>query len=132
MKLEAQETIWRDFYTGQRLYKNWSKPYLDDKNDTTFGKFDNCMAAYTDEPWEKSWFEWQCVGSDMSCPCIYPRKPLLTLRGLCEESWIDKRYTLKQMQDGTIFLLGQYSIRLEYDEYIGKGERWKKGFLGLQ
>ena len=43
--LEAQETIWRDFYTGQRLHNNWPKPYLDNKNDTRFGKFDNCIQA---------------------------------------------------------------------------------------
>ena len=34
MTLEAQETIWRDFYTGQRLYDNWSKPYFEEEKDT--------------------------------------------------------------------------------------------------
>ena len=90
MTLEAQETIWRDFYTGQRLYNNWSKPYFEEEKDTKYGDTSNCMQVYTDVPWEESWQEWECEAYDMSCPCIYPTKPLLILRGLCEESWIDK------------------------------------------
>ena len=54
-KLQAVERIWRDFYTGQRL-ENWTKPYYSD-HDTMYGDTYNCMGAYTDEPWEKSWNE---------------------------------------------------------------------------
>ena len=42
-KLEAIETVWRAFYTGQRL-DNWKKPYYSSSEDNdTY----NCMAAYT-------------------------------------------------------------------------------------
>ena len=68
-KLEAVETIWRDFYTGQRL-GNWTKPYHSTtKKDTWYGETYNCMPAYTDEPWTKSWYEWECSSYDKSCPC---------------------------------------------------------------
>ena len=34
-RLEAEETVWRDFYTGQRLADNWTKPYAESTEDTT-------------------------------------------------------------------------------------------------
>ena len=49
-KLKAIETIWRDFYTGQRL-EIWQKPYYED-HDARYEDTFNCMGAYTDEPWE--------------------------------------------------------------------------------
>ena len=63
-KFEAVETIWRDFYTGQRL-DNWTKPYYYDSKDTTYGDTFNCMAAYTDEPWRESWYESECMHACM-------------------------------------------------------------------
>ena len=36
LKLEAVETIWRDFYTGQRL-SNWTKPKATPEKDSWFG-----------------------------------------------------------------------------------------------
>ena len=70
-KLEAVETIWRDFYTGQRL-TNWTKPYYSPRfQDSKSGETDNCMAVYHDEPWEESWYEFQCQTYDQSCPCTY-------------------------------------------------------------
>ena len=41
-KLEAVETVWRDFYTGQRL-DNWTKPYKYSIGDTSYGDTYNCM-----------------------------------------------------------------------------------------
>ena len=57
-KLEALETVWRDFYTGQRL-ESWKKPYFrEDSKDTRLGDTYNCMQTYTDVPWDMSWGEW--------------------------------------------------------------------------
>ena len=53
-KLEAEDTVWRDFYTGKRL-DNWTKPYYDRSQDPG-GDTRNCLSAYTDEPWHESWF----------------------------------------------------------------------------
>ena len=113
-KLEAVETVWRDFYTGQRLDK-WTKPYQDSKEDTIYGGDMNCMLAATKMPWDKSWSEWECHSYDMSCPCSYPTQPLLRLRGLCSTS-IDNLFSPKQLpgNPGNMILLGDWSTRIEY------------------
>ena len=36
-KMEAVETVWRDFYSGERLLTNWKKPYFSSKEDTLYG-----------------------------------------------------------------------------------------------
>ena len=72
MKLEATETVWRDFHTGQRL-ENWTKPYYFPSEDSTAGDIYNCMLAFThDVSWRRSWYEWQCKTYDSNCPCSYP------------------------------------------------------------
>ena len=94
-KLEAVETVWRDFYTGQRL-DNWKRPFLWGYEDTKYGDTYNCMAAYTDMGWNTSWMEWQCYSDYRSCPCSYPTQPLHRLRGLCS-TLINWLFSLKQL-----------------------------------
>ena len=115
-KLEAEETIWRDFYTGQRL-DNWTKPYYGSSEDTNYGDTYNCMLAITDKPWHRSWLEWQCYSFDKSCPCSYPAQPLLCLRGLCSPL-IDNLFSTKQLPDnpGNMILLGKRTTRIEYND----------------
>ena len=74
--MEAVETVWRDFYSGERLLTNWTKPYFSSKEDTLYGGGYNCIWLYTSN-WERSWFEWFCVSYDTSCPCSYPAQPIL-------------------------------------------------------
>ena len=114
-KLEAVETVWRDFYTGQRL-ENWTKPYYREQEDTIHGDTYNCMEAFTDLAWLDSWREWQCYSYDHSCPCSYPTQPLLRLRGRCS-TLIDGLFTPKQLpaNTGNMILLGLYSTRIEYN-----------------
>ena len=115
-KLEAVETIWRDFYTGQRL-DNWTKPYLYGSKDAWYDDNHNCMIAYPSRPWAMSWFEWSCYSSDDSCPCSYPVQPLLRLRGLCSPL-IDSIFLPKQLpgNPGNMILLGQDHTRIEYND----------------
>ena len=75
-KMEAVETVWRDFYSGERLLTNWTKPYFSSKEDTLYGGGYNCIWLYTSN-WERSWFEWFCVSYDTSCPCSYSAQPIL-------------------------------------------------------
>ena len=119
-RLEAKENVWRDFYTGQRL-QNWTKDYFSRaSNETT----QNCMTAFS-----KNLEEWQCQWPfGQSCPCTYSTQPLLTLRGLCKDSLIEKvsvekRFTLKQMDANpeNMVLLGMVSARIEYNE---SGSKW--------
>ena len=113
-KMEAEEAIWKDFYTGQRLKDNWEKPYW--YSTRKFG--DHCLGAYTDVPWAKSWDDtWPCsYFLDQSCPCSYPAQPLLKLRGLCSPliNWL---FSPKHLNDapGNLILLGQLTTRIRYD-----------------
>ena len=85
-KLEAIETVWRDYYTGQRL-DNWKKPYTKKSEDTILDDQNNCMQVDKwSESWSTSWYEWECTSYDTACPCSYPGEPLLRLRGLCKNS----------------------------------------------
>ena len=57
--LQAKETIWRDFYTGQRL-DNWTKPYISPKRrDTEYSENYNCMQVLLGWPWTRCWLEWE-------------------------------------------------------------------------
>ena len=116
-KLEAVETIWRDYYSGQRL-ANWSKPYLKVWKDTRYDDSYNCMQFFTHKPWEKSWYEWSCWAYATSCPCSYPAQPILRLRGLCKKSWMKAEYTLKQLpfNPGSMIILGEATARIEYND----------------
>ena len=115
---ETQKAIWRDFYSGQRL-DNWAKPYYEIREDDYTN---NCIAAYTDVPWDRSWFQWLCTSYDFSCPCSYPTQPLLRLRGRCS-SLIDNLFTPRHLPDtpGNMILLGQFTTRIEYNE---KSSQW--------
>ena len=122
IKLEAAETVWRDFYTGKRLADfNWTKPYFEDDTRKHYGDTHNCMFASLDDalgqnlPWNKSWSESKCFNRGSSCPCSYPAPPIIRLRGWCSDL-VDKTFYLKQLpRDPTrLILLGQKSTRIQY------------------
>ena len=120
-KLEAEVAVWRDFYTGQRL-DDWTKPFwysTRDLDDVTM----NCMGAYTDVPWAKSWDDtWPCFYYlDQSCPCIYRAQPLLRMRGLCSPL-IDGLFSPKQLPGNprNMILMGAETTRIEYDDESSK------------
>ena len=75
------------------------------------------MAAYTDESWEESWYEWQCYAYKRSCPCSYSSQPLFWLRGLCSPL-IDDLFSPKQLpgDPGNMIILGQLTTRIEYND----------------
>ena len=120
--MEAEEEVWRDFYSGERL-ENWTKPFNTESKDKSFGDTHNCMRARVDvatkrgfikTPWTKSWHEWQCFSSrNNSCPCSYPAQPVLRLRGLCPSSLIERRFTPRQLpgNPSNMILLGQITTK---------------------
>ena len=116
LKLEAAETIWRDFYTGQRL-GNWTKPFYYSTKDTDRGDTYNCILMYLMGPLDRSWFEWQCIAYDISCPCSYPKQPLLRLRGLCSPLLLNQ-FTPKQLPDnpGNMILVGKTTTMIQYND----------------
>ena len=122
--IEVKETVWRDYYTGERL-EEYARPWYPG-HDANFGEDYNCLALTTNQPWSTSWFEWQDYSYNMRCPCQYQQKPLLRLRGLCKilvTSFIlDKQYTPVQLPgDPTnMLLVGKMHTRIEYDETTSK------------
>ena len=114
-QLEAEKTVWRDYYTGERL-GNWTKPYAGSSGEPIYDDF-YCMLAYTDRPWNQSWNEVYCSWQ-FSCPCSYPKLPLLRLRGLCSDGKIDQLFLPKQMpgDPSNMVLVGQYHSRIEYND----------------
>ena len=120
LKLEAVETIWRDFYTGQRL-DNWTKPYKSlELKDKLNGETYNCMYSYNfnNQPWNKTWREWECSSFKMSCPCRYPTQPILRLRSHCEYSKVDTFFSPTQRPEnpGNMIIIGHKSTRIEYND----------------
>ena len=122
--MEATESVWRDFYTGEKLWMNWTKPFYSNSEDKGLGETHNCMRAYIEMakgsiPWDKSWHERKCLSSkDNSCPCSYPAQPVLRLRGLCPSSLIEHRFTPRQLpyNPGNMILVGQKSSRVEFND----------------
>ena len=111
-KLEAVKTVWRDFYTGQRL-ENWKKPFFDEARQNS----EHCILVFTDRPWQQSWLPRECWSYDMVCPCSYPTQPLLRLLGVCSRL-IDPLFTPKQLpyNPGNMIWLGAMSTRIEYND----------------
>ena len=120
IELKAEETIWRDYYTGQRL-DNWTKPY-GYLEDTIFGKTSNCIQAFPGKFCCLVWEENGCKSYDTSCPCNSESQIRLILRGLCANSQIDTLFTLKQLPGDpyNMMLLGKISTKIEYAD-----SQWK-------
>ena len=116
--LEAIETVWRDYYTGQRL-KDYPKPFNRHigNADTMLGETGNCMIVDNEQFWTDAWFETQCSSppDHTRCPCSYPGQPLLRLRGLCSPL-IDSLYSTKQLPQNpdNMLLLGVFATRIEF------------------
>ena len=113
--IEPNETVWRDYYTGERI-EEYPKPYMWD-HDNWYGEDCNCMLWHVDTNWDTSWDEWTCHSFDMACPCQYQQQPLLRLRGLCWELTLDTLYTPVQlpMDPANMMLVGQTTSRIEYN-----------------
>ena len=105
--MNAIEGVWRDYFTGEEL-ENYTKPWLDSRQDHVKGDTHNCISYYHTNLENFSWQEWQCLRSDRGCPCTY-KTPILQLRG--------GRYTPMQLQaDPTdVFFIGQISAAIKYN-----------------
>ena len=111
---QEQEGVWRDFYTGERLGE-FAKPWYSD--DDQLGDGYNCLNMYTDVPADISWGETTCI-NNRACPCKYGQPPVLLLRGTCQYSYFDYKYTPKQLAGlpEDVFLIGQLATQIRYNE----------------
>ena len=74
--IEAEEGVWRDYYTGEQL-ENYTKPRSDSNGDKDAGEEYNCILFFPKSEESRIWREWQCDGSCLAlgCPCSYDSPP---------------------------------------------------------
>ena len=91
--MAAMKTVWRDFYTGQRL-DNATNSFIQKRG---ISDTEHCAVGiiYTSEPILQA-SEIECIDTEnlfrsISCSCMYPAQPFLSLRGLCKDSLIAQR-----------------------------------------
>ena len=124
-EMKADETIWRDFYSGEKLH-NWTKPWSSSRRDSRYGDNHNCLLVFTDKPWRRSWFEFRCQDAiGLSCPCRYPIQPLIRLRGRCSvpgQRSVDNLFSPKQLpgSPGNMLHLGNVATRIEYNDTVSQ------------
>ena len=122
--IEVEEGVWRDYYTGEEIANySWAGGWYGD-HDKRYGNKSNCLAYYTDEPKNTSWFEWECEYR-FGCPCQYKRFPLVRLQGLCEHSklkgldpnvgWRFIPIQPKENPENLFFMSGM-SARIDFDK----------------
>ena len=121
--IEANETVWRDFYTGEML-DNYTKPWETQNNDTVQGDNSNCIIFFPHNIQGKSWREWQC-GQDetIGCPCSYKDNPILRLRGFCPTTLVGfERYPPIHRQDhqDDVIMVGWLGDQLGYNSSLGQ------------
>ena len=74
--------------------------------------------------WGASWNDWDCEvvkGVPIKCPCEKSSPVYMKMRGLCEDSNIDK-YWVPGNKNHEIFYIGFKSSRIVYDK---EDEKWK-------
>ena len=114
--VEAEEGVWRDFYTGRQL-DNYTKPwFIGDQ-----GRTENCIFYYPQRSTAASWKEWQCFARDhVGCPCSYDTPPLLYLRGFCSSTRMNVKsssFTPKQVPTNPteVVMVGQHYSKMFYN-----------------
>ena len=119
----AEEGVWRDYYTGEKL-ENYRKPWILDFGigDRDLGDNYNCIEFYTTSAEVRSWTEWECRGKN-GCPCQYETPPLVNLRGFCPGTLVEHvRYTTTQsaIDPSNIIIVGYNGARIEYDSLLSQ------------
>ena len=117
--VEAEEGVWRDYYTGEKL-ENYPKPWFSPNGDREVADNYNCIFFYSVSKRgdTRTWRELQCQGHPRSCPCSYDSPPLIHLRGFCPESLVEHyRYTMTQSaaDPSNIIIIGRHSARIQYN-----------------
>ena len=118
----AEESLWRDYYTGE-LLENFTKPWLNQNQDGKLGDNFNCIDFSPRLAKTKSWTEWSCYNSNIGCPCTFEISPLLNLRGVCPDTLIEHMtFTTKQTATNprNIIIMGHRSGKIEYDSLHGQ------------
>ena len=116
--IEAEEHIWRDYYTGEKL-EDYTLPWRNKDKDSIDGNTSNCILYQTEEPVLLSWQEWQCTADEIiGCPCSYKHAPILRMRGFCKATDLEHiTYAPKELpaDPGEIIKLGAMSAILQYN-----------------
>ena len=118
---EQTEGVWKDFYSNY----SFTSVEMFVKGEPNGGRNENCLLLWI---YHNGWYEISCNdGIDLNyCACAFDAVPILRLRGLCPESYIDKFYTLYQ---GTH--LGFYGLKQTKIEYDKNKDYWKANVVAL-
>ena len=115
--VEAEEGMWRDFYTGEQL-ENYTKPWVSSNGDKGVEDTYNCISFYPTMTETRTWEEWQCVAASRGCPCTYDPPPVIRLKGFCTGTAFEyKRYTVTQFaaDPSNILMVGGQSAQIKYN-----------------
>ena len=110
---EQEEGVWVDSVTGQVPQNpSWLPGYPIPSTS------ENCGILVV--TWG-GWSNWACSDSQpISCACKFASKPYLTLRGLCKDSNLERRYLpINDPADGQLIYYGLLKSRIDY-----AGRRW--------
>ena len=134
--IEAEEGVWRDYYTGEQL-DNYTKPWYSENKDTVNGDKYNCVLYFPDTVQTASWMEWHCTQLTIGCPCTYKTPPVLHLRGFCPDSdmavidFSHYGFTPMHLQDhpAGVTMIGQMAAHLRYNSSYGQWFIKREGSL---
>ena len=115
--INAEEGIWRDFYTGEEL-TNFTKPWKSHNGDAEEGDDANCIFYSPHYFPEESWIEGPCQAQNFGCMCSFETFPVLFLRGFCTDSDLEVIYTVKQFPGdlADVLLLGKANSQIRFQK----------------
>ena len=119
--VEAEEGVWRDYYTGEQL-ENFARPWENSNKDKDLVDTYNCIVFNPTLAKPRTWVEWQCGGQPRGCPCAFDSPPLVQLRGFCPDTLLEQqRYAVTQSatDPNNIIMVGFQSARIQYDFSLG-------------
>ena len=121
--VEAEEGVWRDFYTGRQL-ENYTKPWYTSNGDKGSGTNSQYCIYFKPILTEtKTWVDYVCDGQGWGFPCEYRTPPLIHMRGFCPDTNVEHtRYTVSQSASDpkNIIMVGRQSAKIQYDSSLSQ------------
>ena len=120
--VEAEEGVWRDYYTGKQL-ENYTRPWRSSSKDKENGEAFNCIQFYTIFAETRTWVETRCNDDHIGCPCAYDSPPLIRLRGFCSDTDLEHLiYTVTQSaaDPQKIIMVGFDGAQIQYNSSLSQ------------
>ena len=114
--VEAEEGVWRDYYTGEQL-ENYTNSCYKSNGGKDMGEAYNCVYYRSTFAQTRTWIVWQCLSTSLrGFPCTYVSPPLIHLRGSCPDTQLEKSYTVTQFASDpkNIIMVGTVSAQIRF------------------